>query len=173
MEVSKQLRKQIIVEIIVLAFLVCVIIYAIFAINKSNQNKVHSEDGMVIVLDDSRYHGLEISSDGEGLSKEGISYTITNNNDYTVNYKVKLVPTTKRIDILNYIRVGLDDLYTYNLTDLEKDEDGYILTTFKLLPGHTKIHLIKYWYKLDLKEANFVDKNIQFEYHLIKEKVLE
>ena len=53
MVVSEQLKKQIIIEILALIFLMGVIVYAVFAIQKSKGNKVTSVQGMVIVVDDS------------------------------------------------------------------------------------------------------------------------
>lgn len=170
MEVSKELKRQILLEVLVLLFLVGVIIYALFAIVKNSENKVSSVDGMVVVLDDSKYKGLEISSDGKGLERDGITYTVTNNNSDVVKYKVVLVPNVHDDDVLKLVRVGVDDIYTYNLTDLERDNGGYVVTSFKLRPGYTKIHLIKYWYK-NGSDSKQVDEKLKFEYRLVKEEV--
>ena len=66
MIVSEQLKKQIIIEILALIFLIGVIIYAIFAIHKSGENKVSNIDGMVIVIDDENAKTLDKYSDGKG-----------------------------------------------------------------------------------------------------------
>ena len=49
MEVSKQLKKQIIIEIFALLFLIGVIIYAIYAIS-FNENNIMNQNGMVLVI---------------------------------------------------------------------------------------------------------------------------
>ena len=71
MEVNKKLTKQIVVELGMLLFLFAVIIYAFFAIQKSNNNNVSSVDGMVTVLDESNLNKLVAVSDGEGLEGSG------------------------------------------------------------------------------------------------------
>ena len=77
MIVSEQLKKQIIIEILALIFLMGVIIYAVFALQKSKDNKVSSIHGMVVVIDDSKMKSLDKYSDGEGLETEGVKYTVT------------------------------------------------------------------------------------------------
>lgn len=168
MEVSKQLKKQIVIEVIVLIFLVGVILYAFFAIKKSSFNKVSSVDGMVVVLDDSKYKGIEIQSDGEALEDKGITYTITNNNSEKVKYKIILKPNLHDDEILKQVRVSIDDIYAYDLIDLKRDNGGYVLTTFELEPGYTKIHLIKYWYKYDSNPEK-INNDLKFEYRIVKE----
>lgn len=168
MEVSKQLKKQIVIEVIALLFLVAVIIYAFFAIDKAQENKVSSIDGMVVVVDDTKNKKIEVLSDGAGLETEGTTYTITNNNKKTINYKLVVVPNEHDENILNQIRISTDDLYIENLTDLERYNGGYVINTHTLESGYTKIHLIKFWYKLEAKDMKLVD-NIKFEYKLIKE----
>lgn len=168
MEVRKQLKKQIIIEVLVLIFLICVIVYAFFAIKKSDENKVTSVDGMVVILDDSKYKGIEIASDGEGFNQKGIHYTVTNNTSEEVSYKVVIVPNVHDEEVLNQVRMGIDDLYSYNLTELERHNGGYVLTTFKLKPGYTKVHLIKYWYKKGT-DSKYANESLKFEYRLIKE----
>jgi len=66
MVVSEQLKKQIIIEILALIFLIGVIIYAVFAIHKSKDNKITSIQGMVIVIDDEKMKDITKGSDGEG-----------------------------------------------------------------------------------------------------------
>ncbi len=169
MEVSKQLKKQIIIEVIALIFFIGVICYALFAINKGNANKVASFEGFVIVLDDAKYRELKVQSDGLGLQGEGVTYTVTNNNKDKKAYKVVITPSVKDEDILKQIRVSVDDLYLEDLVDLEKIDDGYVLTSYELDSGYTKVHLIKYWYKLDSDE-DVIDKNIKFTYKLVREE---
>ena len=169
MEVSKRIRKMIVFEFIALIFLIGVIIYSIFAIQKSNDNKVSSQDGMVVVLDDSKVQALESMSDGNGLETNGVTYTITNNNDYAVTYKVVLVPDVHDDKVLNQIRVSTDDMYIEDLTKLDRTGGGYVLDTYSLNPGYTKIHLIKKWYKLDTDDT--ISKiDVDFEYRLVLDK---
>ena len=75
MEVNKQLRKQIVIEVFALGFLVFAIMYGIFAIGKDNST-VFSQDGMVIVYDTENFKAIESFSDGEGLNTDGIKYTV-------------------------------------------------------------------------------------------------
>jgi len=168
MKVSKQLKKQMVIEVIALFFLVGVIIYASFAIKKSNENKVTNYEGMVLVLDDSKFTGLSISSDGAGFNTEGVTYTVTNNNKEPVKYKVEIVPNVHDEDIINKIRVGIDDMYAETLSDLERDNGAYVLTSVQLDPGYTKIHLFKYWLKLE-SDQSLDGKEITFDYKVVKE----
>lgn len=167
MEVSKQLKKQIILEIIALLFLIGVIIYAIFAINVSDNN-ITSQNGMVLVLDKSNFKDLVICSDGEGLNNEGTTYTITNNNSKEIEYKVVITPSIKDKEVLKYVKVGSDDLYTSSLIDLEKYEDGYVVSSMLLESGYTKIHLFKYWFDLDAPK-DILNNKISFEYEVVME----
>lgn len=169
MVVSKQLKKQIFIEVIALLFLLGVIIYAAFAIKKSNENKITSIDGMVIVIDDSQIKDMRSLSDGEGLEEKGTTYTVTNNNSYPVTYKVVLVPNVHDENVLKQVRVSTDDLYVESLTDLERLNGGYVIATSTLDPGFTKIHLVKNWYKLDTKE-DVLERKISFEYRLVREE---
>lgn len=168
MVVSKQLSKQIFIEILALLFLIGVIIYAVFAIDKSNQNNISSQDGFVIVLDDEKNGELVVSSDGEGLETEGVTYTITNNNSDKRTYKVVIIPSVLDEEVLKQVRVSINDLYVENLTELERYNGGYVLTTNSLGAGYTKIHLFKYWYKLDTSK-DIADTKIDFEYKLVIE----
>ena len=115
MVVSKQLQKQIIIELFALVILVLSIIYALFAID-NNEGTVLSQDGMVLVLDGEEFKAIEILSDGEGLNIKPIKYTVTNNNDFDVSYKLVLKINEDK-QILDYIRVGSDDLYIEDLLD--------------------------------------------------------
>ncbi len=110
MEVKKELKRQIIIEVIALIFVCSVIIYAIFAIERSNRNKISSLDGMVIVIDDSNFSRLVTSSDGKGLESGGITYTVTNNNESLVKYKIVAMPSNNDEEILKQVRIGIDDI---------------------------------------------------------------
>ena len=167
MIVSEQLKKQIIIEILALLFLIGVIIYAIFAIHKSGENKVSNIDGMVIVIDDENAKTLDKYSDGKGLELPGTRYTVTNNNERDVKYDVIIVPNVHDEDTLKYIRVSSDDLYVSTLTELPRKDGGYILSSYTLKPGFTKIQLFKLWYKLDTP-AEVSKLGIKFEYRLVK-----
>lgn len=168
MVVSKQLKKQIVIEIFALLFLIAVIIYAIYAIN-INENNIVSQNGMVLVLDKSNYKDLVIASDGEGLNNEGVTYTITNNNSKEMKYKVIITPNIKDKDVLKYIKVGSDDLYTSKLIELEKYKDGYVVSEMLLDPGYTKIHLFKFWFDLEAPD-DVLGRNIEFEYEIVIEE---
>ena len=167
MEVSKQLKKQIVIEVIALLFLIGVITYSIFAIHKADKNQVSTIDGMVIVIDDTDLKPLESLSDGAGLEGDGTTYTITNNNDKSIKYKIVVVPDVHDDAVLKQIRVSVDDLYVEDLTGLERFNGGYVIATNELKAGYTKIHLIKSWYKLDTEE-DISTKNVKFEYRLVK-----
>lgn len=158
---SNNLKKQIIIEIIALLFLVAVIIYAAYAIHKNNQNYVNNQDGFVTVLDDSKLE-LKALSDGEGLSSEGLTYAVTNNNEFATNYQVIIKPNANNEEIIKQIRVSVDDLYVENLHELETKDNGYIIITHKLNSGYTKNHNIKLWYKLGTKD-NILKEKIDFE----------
>lgn len=167
MEVNKQLRKQIVIEVFALGFLVFAIMYGIFAIGKDNST-VFSQDGMVIVYDTEKFKAIESFSDGEGLNTDGIKYTVTNNN--TKEYSYKLVLYVNEEDkLLENIRVGIDDLYVEDLLDLDRyTSDSYILTETTLEAGYTRIHNIKMWYKLDVDQT-IADKEIDYRLELVKE----
>ena len=167
MIVSEQLKKQIIIEILALLFLMGVIVYAVFAIHKSNNNKVSAIQGMVIVVDDEKMRSLEKHSDGEGLELDGVKYTVTNNNQGEVSYDVVVIPSVHDEDVLSNIRISTDDLYVSNLVDLPRLGSGYVLTSYTLKSGYTKVHLIKAWFKLGTTDELLKDK-ITFEYHLEK-----
>ena len=166
MEVNKQLRKQIVIEVFALGFLVFAIMYGIFAIGKDNST-VFSQDGMVIVYDTENFKAIESFSDGEGLNTDGIKYTVTNNN--TKEYSYKLVLYVNEEDrLLENIRVGIDDLYVDSLLNLDRYKDGYVLNEATLDAGYTRIHNIKMWYKLDVDQT-IADKVIDYRLELVKE----
>lgn len=166
MEVNNQLRKQIVVEVCALSILVFAVIYGLFAIGRNN-SYVFSQDGMVIVYDNEDFKAIDSFSDGEGLNTKGIKYTVTNNNDKKYEYKLILKVNEDKA-LLDYIRVGIDDLYVESLLDLEKYEDGYVLMDTSLDPGYTKIHLIKMWYRLDVDHLIALD-NIDYDIELVKD----
>lgn len=168
MEVKKELKRQIIIEVIALIFVCGVIIYAIFAIDRSNRNKISSLDGMVIVIDDSNFSRLVTSSDGKGLESGGITYTVTNNNESLVKYKVVAMPSNTDEEILNQVRIGIDDIYINDLSTLERHNGGYVIYNGELNPGYTKILLIKYWYKLDTSDK-IANKDLTFTYEIVKD----
>ncbi len=169
MKVSKNLRKQIIIEIIALIFFIAVIFYAVYAIKKSHKTDVSDYEGYVVVLNDEKVGEVKPLSDGAGLEQEGLTYTVTNNNKVKSSYKIVVKPNTTDEDILKQIRISTDDLYIEDLTSLEKTNDGYIITTNELDAGYTKIHLIKYWYKLNTDSKN-IKKDLKFDFRLIKEE---
>ncbi len=169
MVVSKQLKKQIIIEILALIFLIAVLIYAFFAIKKNEESKITNLDGMVVVVDDTNVDKIKGLSDGEGLSLDGTTYTITNNNKNKVNYKIVLVPNVHDEKVLKQVRISTDDLYVENLTDLERLSGGYVIASSTLDSGFTDMYLIKYWYKLD-SDQEVLDEDIDFEYRLVKER---
>lgn len=167
MEVNKQLKKQIVIEVLALGVLVFAIMYGIFAIGRDSST-VFSQDGMVIVYDNEAFKAIKSYSDGEGLNSDGIKYTVTNNNSNEYKYKLILRVDEDR-ELLEYIRVGIDDLYVESLLDLEKYEDGYVLVDTTLDPGYTRIHNIKMWYKLDVDLTIALDE-IDYELELVKEE---
>lgn len=167
MVVSKQLSKQIIIEIFALLFLIAVIVYAIFAIDKNNSNNISSQDGMVIVLDNKNVSKLTVLSDGQGLETEGILYNLTNNNSSEKKYKIILFPSIQESNVLDQIKIGVDDLYIDELTKLERHNGGYVVASGNLKAGYTNRHLFKFWYKLDTKEE--LVKEVEFDFKLVIE----
>lgn len=168
MEVSNNLKKQIIVEIIVLLLMASVAIYAYVAINKNSSSTVVNDSGLVLVLDDSNFTKLDMLSDGEGLEGDYVRYTVTNNNTVMKNIKLVVIPSIKEVAILNNIRMSVNDLYVNDLTEMEKLGDGYVVDEFDLSPGITRNYLFKYWYKLDTKEDYF-KRDVKFEYKIVIE----
>ena len=115
-------------------------------------------------LGDSKFEKLSPKSDGAGLESLGSAYTITNNNSDEKEYNIVISSNNHNEKVLSQIKVAIDDLYVYNLTDLERSNGGYILRTYKLKPGYTKNHIIKAWYKQDTDES--LIKDIKFEYRI-------
>lgn len=166
MEVSNNLKKQIIIEIFVLLLMASVAVYAYFALGKNNNSTVVNENGIVLVLDDSKVTNLKKLSDGKGLEGDYVRYTITNNNSDMRDLKLIIIPSIKDEKVLENIRVGVNDIYINDLGKLEKVEDGYLLDSFNLSPGVTRNYLFKYWYKLNTDDINYKD-DIKFEYKVI------
>lgn len=168
MVVSEQLKKQIVIEVLALLFLMVVIVYSVFAIDKSQKNNITSQDGLVLVLDDTKFKKLEDVSDGEGLSNPGTTFTVTNNNSTEFSYKIVAIPSIKDEKVLKQVRVSSDDVYIEDLTSLKKSNGGYVVATNSLDAGYTKIHLFKYWFKLDTSDK-LIDRDIEFTYKVVKE----
>lgn len=168
MIVKKELKRQIVIEVIALILLFGVIIYAFFAIEKSNKNKINSTDGIVTVLDDSNFSRLVSSSDGKGLESGGITYTVTNNNENLIGYKIVAMPNNNDEDLLKQVRVGVNDIYIENLVDLERHNGGYVIYSGELNPGYTKVVLMKYWYKIDTPDK-LANKDLTFTYEIVRQ----
>ncbi len=163
MVVNNVLKRQIFFEILALLFLVFSICYAFAAINKGQANKVADYKGFVSVLDDTKVKGIQYLSNGEGLNQEGITYTVTNNNKQNETYKVVIEPSLRDDKILSKVRIGIDDLYVYELSDLEKIGNGYVIITNNLEAGYTKVHNIKIWFSDEVPE-----NNLTFDYTLVR-----
>lgn len=166
MKTSKILKKQIIVEVLALLLLCGSLIYATFAIHSSDNNKIDNYDDIVTVLEDSKFKKLKISSDGVGLNTDGIIYTITNNRNKKVSYKLVIVPNVHNEKILKQIRVSLDDITVVDLISLERAGGGYVLGEMELDSGYTRIHSIKLWYKLE-SDSEIESTDIEFDYKII------
>lgn len=162
MKASKILKKQMIIESFALVFLVLCILYSYFMITGSKQN-IQSQEGMVTVLDDSSFHSIQTHSDGAGLQTGKTTYTVTNNNKGKRTYKVILETNLKEED-LAYIKVGIDELYSYSFDALKKEENGYVLTTYTLDSGFTKVHSFQYW--LDKQSSFSLIEDVSMSYRL-------
>ena len=166
MKASKILKRQIIIEILALLFLIFAVIYSVFTIKKSEENKISSYDGMVSVVDDSKMSPMAIKSDGEGLNGEGTVYTITNNNSNPKRFQIVIIPKVHNTKVINQIKIGIDDIYIKELNKLERNNGGYILIEGTLNPGYTKSYLIKAWYKKGTTE-DVESKNVDFDYRIV------
>lgn len=166
MKAKKNLKKQIIIEIVALIFFVTAIIYAIVALGSNGSNKVSNFDGVVAVLDDKNQKNIKICSDGEGLDTEGTTYTVTNNRKKKISYKLIIEPNVHDEKVLKNLRLGIDDLYVINLSDLEREDGGYILLKNELDTGYTEIHSTKMWYQLKSNKEN-TDSKIKFNYKIV------
>ena len=163
MKAKEILKKEIFVETIALILFVGACIYATITLKNKDTSSISEHDGIVAILDDKKMEDIKLYSDGEGLDSKGITYTITNNNDKAVAYEIVISTNVHDEDILKQIRISLDDVYISDLVSLERKKGGYVLGVKTLNPGYTKIHSIKYWYKLDSNKEN-VDRNIKFNY---------
>ncbi len=163
---SKNLKRQIIIELIALLFLILATIYSVIAIKKSEANKISSVDGFVSVIDDTQMDKMVAKSDGEGLNGNGTIYTITNNNDKAKKYKIIIIPSVHNVKILENVKISVDDIYIYNLKELERNNGGYIIIDSILNAGYTKTYLIKAWYDKTTSEE-IEKKDIKFEYRIV------
>ena len=166
MKASKILKRQIIIEIFALIFLVGATVYSIFAIKKSNENKISSVDGFVSVVDDTKMDDLSIKSDGEGINGNGTTLTVTNNNKETRKYQVIVIPSVHNTKVASYIKMSIDDVYIKDFKELERSNGGYILMEDSLESGYTVNHLIKAWYKKDATE-DVRNRKVEFDYKIV------
>ncbi len=162
MKATKIIKKRILIETISLLFLIVCIVYSSITIKKSNASTVENNNNFVAVIDDKKYDSeLKKLSDGEGLQQSGIIYAVTNNNKKNKTYNILIKPDTEKID---NIKISVDDIYIFNLNELEKKDDYYILFTNTLESGYTKRHVIKSWYKkIDNIETEKVKYTIKLD----------
>ena len=163
MKASNILKKQIIFEVIALFVLCFSIVYAFFAIKKSTRNEIASYDGVVTVLDDSKYKAPKKSSDGVGLDTDGVTFTVTNNRSEKVRYKLLFSTNVHDDEILKDLKIGLDDVYILKLDGLDRDAGWYVLDERELDPGYTKIHTIKTWFDVNSSLEGNVDINFKYK----------
>ena len=164
MKASNILKRQIIMEVLALFVLMGSIIYAIYAIRKSDRNEIASYDGVVTVLDDSKFESPKRTSDGVGFDSNGVTFTVTNNRDTRVEYKFLFLPNVHDDTVLNNMKIGLDDVYILHLEDLDRENGLYVLDERALDAGYTKIHSVKIWY--DLNSKMDLPTDIQFKYKI-------
>lgn len=160
------LKKQIIIEFIVLFFFLLVIVYSYFTITNDNGEKLNSVDGVVTVLNDSNFEKLELLSDGQGLRQNAISYAVTNNNDFSRKYNVVIYPNVHDDEILKNVRISVDDVYVKSLSELERHHGGYVITNNRLKSGYTKMHTVKIWYQKDM-DIDYVDISFEYDIELV------
>lgn len=154
MKAAKIIKRRILIETLSLLFLIACIIYSSITIKKSNATNIESNNNFVAIVDDKKYEpSLKSLSDGEGLQTEGIIYAVTNNNKKNKTYNILIKPDIEEID---NIKISVDDLYIFNLNELEKKDDYYVLFTNTLEAGYTKRHIIKSWYKLNTENTKEV-----------------
>ena len=170
MEVSSNLKKEIVIEICVLILMAAVIIYAYFAIGNNNNSNVINQDGFVLVLDKNKKNNLDILSDGEGLESDYVRYTITNNNSMVKKVKLVIIPDVDNKKVLDNVRIGINDLMVNDLVELEKTDKGYVVDEFEISPGFTRNYLFKYWLSLD-SDKDFSKEEIEFSYEIILEEL--
>lgn len=165
MEASKVLKKEIIFELLALIFFIGASCYALISLKGNDNDAIASYDDVVTILDEKKFSGLDIISDGKALSNEGITYTITNNQKDVINYEIVIYPNVHNEEILKQIRVALDDIYISDLSSLDRSQGGYVLGLKVLNSGYTKIHSIKYWYKLDT-DKELLKEKVKFIYKI-------
>lgn len=165
MEVSKTLKKEIVFELLALIFFISVSCYALVSLKGKDNDAIASYDDVVTILDDKKFPGMDIVSDGKALSNEGVTYTITNNQKDVINYEIVIYPNIHNEEVLKQIRVALDDIYISDLSSLDRNQGGYVLGLKVLNSGYTKIHSIKYWYKLDT-DKDLLKENVKFNYKI-------
>ena len=165
MKASEILKKEIFMELFALVLFTGAVFYATYSLTTRDTGKIVDYDGIVTVLDDKKMGKLEICSDGKGLGHEGTSYTITNNQKKPITYEIVISPSIHDEVQLKQIRVSLDDVYINDLTSLERSQGGYVIGMKSLNPGYTKIHKIKYWYKMN-SDKEIVNKDIDFNYEI-------
>ena len=56
-------------------------------------------------------------------------------------------------------------IYISDLSSLDRNQGGYVLGLKVLNSGYTKIHSIKYWYKLDT-DKDLLKENVKFNYKI-------
>ena len=59
----------------------------------------------------------------------------------------------------------LDDIYINDLSSLDRSQGGYVLGMKTLNSGYTKIHSIKYWFKLD-SDKELLKEKVKFNYKI-------
>ena len=165
MKASNILKKQIIIELLALLVLLGSIVYAIYAIRKSDRNEIASYDGVVTVLDDSKFEMPKRTSDGVGFNSNGVTFTVTNNRDEKIGYKFLFLPNIHDDTVLDNMKIGLDDVYILHLADLDRENGWYVLDERMLDAGYTKIHSVKIWY--DLNSKMDLPTDIQFKYKIL------
>ena len=87
------------------------------------------------------------------------------NKDKAITYEIVISPSIHDESVLKQIRISLDDVYVTDLTSLERSQGGYVVGMKVLNPGYTKVHRIKYWYKLD-SDKELKNKEIFFNYKI-------
>ena len=165
MKVSNVLKREIVFELLALIFFISVSCYALVSLKGQEKDSIASYDDVVTILDDKKFAGMDIISDGKALSNDGVTYAITNNQKDVINYEIVLYPNIHNEEVLKQIRVALDDIYISDLSSLDRSQGGYVLGTKVLNSGYTKIHSIKYWYKLDTKKELLKEK-VNFNYKI-------
>lgn len=166
MEAKDVLLKQIITECVALVILIFCILYAFFALGKGDKDQISTVGDFVVVLNKSNVSDMINCSDGVGLENDGLTYIVTNNGGIAKNYKIVIVPKKTKKNVLDYVRVGVNDVAVSNLTDLEEEYGGYVVDSYALKAGYTKKYSIKYWYKINA-DQNIVDNKVDFDVKLV------